>query len=613
MAIMQDGEKIVRIGGACAFFEDSFFGHRAMLRSGVDYLVYDYLAEVTMSILASDPSGSGFHRNFLSDIRPYLREILDKGVRIVTNWGGLDPEGAAQALRELAAELGKSPKIAVVRGDDFLPRIDALKAAGVCEMFSGEPLPDDTEISSANVYFGGFPIAAALDAGADIVITGRVVDSALSLGALIHEFGWSPLDFDKLAAGTLIGHLLECSTQATGGLFTDWLDVPEPENIGNPICECRADGTFILTKPEGTGGSASTGTVVEQMVYEIGNPQAYFVPDVVADFSEVTLSQVGEDRVLVSNARGYAPSGSYKVCATFNTGWRGQVYQPIIGIAAAAKARRQAQALFDRTNLILRERNLRPLDLAHVEVLGAECSYGPRARHADVREVVAMMTVQHQEPAGIEIFIKEQICAISAMAQGTAMNLGGFAPRGVMPLMRVFSFLVPKSEAAPIVTLEGADIGFAMDMPSGYDPAEARQHAEPAIPRDIDAGLTVPLVRLAWGRSGDKGNLFNVGVFAREPRFYPYIAAALSAEVVADWFAHFADDPAHARADRYLLPGSHGLNFVMHDALGGGASVCARVDSLAKSMGQILLDFPIPVSRAIHAELGSVREREDAV
>jgi hypothetical protein len=223
-----------------------------------------------------------------------------------------------------------------------------------------------------------------------------------------------------------------------------------------------------------------------------------------------------------------------------------------------------------------------------------------------------MMTVDHEEPAGIEIFHKEQICAISAMAQGTAMNLGGFAPRGVMPLMRVFSFLVPKSEVAPVVTMERADIGFAMEMPAGYDPAAARRHDEPAWPSDADSGMIVPLVRLAWGRSGDKGNLFNVGVFARQPRFYPYMAAALSAEVVAQWFAHMADDPDHARADRYLLPGSHGLNFVVHDALGGGASVCARVDTLAKAMAQILLDYPVPVSPAIYAELESAIAREAA-
>jgi hypothetical protein len=214
-----------------------------------------------------------------------------------------------------------------------------------------------------------------------------------------------------------------------------------------------------------------------------------------------------------------------------------------------------------------------------------------------------MMTVDHDEPEGVRVFLKEQICAISAMAQGTAMNLGGLMGRGVVPLMQVFNFLLPKSEVAPVVTIEGRDIGFAMNMPSGFAPQMLVRPKEPSVPGDIEAEATVPLVCLAWARSGDKGNLFNVGAFARQPRFFPYIAAALSAEAVAGWFAHLVDDPANARADRYLLPGSDGLNFIVHESLGGGASVCARVDPLAKAMGQILLDFPIPISRTIFEEL----------
>jgi len=597
-------DRSVKIAGATAFFEDSFYGHPAMMRAGAQYIVYDYLAEVTMSILAADTNSPGYHANFLEDIRPYLRELLDSGIRLVTNWGGLNPQGAAEALQGLAKELGKSPKIAVVTGDDLRDRIDELRALGVQEMFSGAALPDDREIGSMNAYFGGFPIAAALGMGADIVITGRVVDSALSLGPLIHEFAWGPEDYDELAAGTLIGHLLECSTQATGGLSTDWMDVPNPEDIGNPICECRADGSFVLTKPEGTGGLVTPGGVMEQMIYEVSDPQAYYAPDAVADFSEARFEQEADNRVRVTGVRGYPPTSTYKVCATYNDGWRGQVYQPIIGIGAAHKARKQAQALFDRTNNILRMRNMKPLNLTHAEILGAECSYGPRSRMGDAREVVAMMTVDHDEPEGVRIFLKEQICAISAMAQGTAMNLGGLMGRGVVPLMQVFNFLLEKDEVTPQVAATWTGGGYEVDNRSGFSPAMLVRPEEPATPGDIAPDLTVPLIELAWARSGDKGNLFNTGVFSREPRFFPYIAAALSAEAVAGWFAHLVDDAALARADRYVLPGSHGLNFVVHDSLGGGASVCARVDPLAKSMGQILLDFPVPVSRAIYAELG---------
>jgi hypothetical protein len=591
----------VRIGGGTAFYDDSMDGHPALLRSGVDYLIYDYLAELTLASL-STRAPEGFSPNFVRDMRPFLREMVTSGTKIVTNWGGLNPHGAAEALRALAREVGCEIKVAVVDGDDLRPRLGELRAKGVREMFSQQVLPD-TEISSANAYFGAFPIAAGLAAGADVVITGRVVDSALALGALIHEFGWRADEFDKLCAGTLIGHLVECSTQVTGGTFTDWEQVPRPAEIGNPIAECFADGTFVLTKPEDTGGLVSVGTVAEQMLYEVSDPQAYIVPDVVCDFSQVKLTQQGPDRVHVEGAKGYAPTAAYKVCATYNEGWRGQVYQPIVGFNARAKAERQAQTLFDRTNRILRDRNAKPLKAAHVEVIGAETSYGPRSKAQGSREVVAMMSVDHDEPEGVQVFLKEQVCAISAMSPGTTLTLGGNLGRGVTPLNRVFNFLMSKTEAAPRVHFEGRELAVAAAAVQVFDPAEIVRPPEPERPADVDPGLTVPLIALAWGRSGDKGNLFNVAAIAREPRFYPYIAAALSAEAVGGWYEHLVADRDHLRVDRFLVPGTSAINFVVHDSLGGGGSVCNRIDPVAKSMAQMLLEYPVPVSRALYQEL----------
>jgi hypothetical protein len=597
-------EKIVRIAGGTAFFDDSFYGHAALIAEGVDYIIYDYLAELTMATLASDSINNpdGFSPNFLRDISPYLHRILGSGTKIVTNWGGLNPDGAAAALRDALTRLGLQARIGVVKGDDLRPRFDELRQRGLRDMFTRAPLPEQP-ISSANAYFGAFPIAAALGAGADIVLTGRVVDSALALGPLIHTFGWTPNDHDRLAAGTLVGHLIECSTQVTGGTFTDWEDVPDPAEIGNPIAECRSDGSFVVTKPKGTGGLVSIGTVSEQMIYEVSDPQAYFVPDAVCDFSSVSLCQDGPDRVLVSGVKGYPPTDTYKICATYADGWRAQVYQPIVGIGAAAKARKQAEMLFTRTNRILRDRNAPPLRATHVEVIGAESSYGPRSRAQEAREVVAMMSVDHDELDAVRIFLKEQVCAISAMAPGTALGLAGNLGRGARPLMHIFSFLLSKREFEPKVSVEGHAILMTIAAQSSFAPSMIERPREPSVPADIDPALTVPLIRLAWARSGDKGNLFNAGVFAREPEFYPYICAALGAEAVADWFAHLVDDPRNPRVDRYLLPGPCGLNFVVHASLGGGGSLCARIDPLAKSMAQILLEYPIPVSRRVAARL----------
>ena len=597
---MNQASKIVRIGGGTAFFDDSFYGHPALIAAGVDYIVYDYLAELTMASLASNSAANpgGFSPNFLRDITPFLPGILASGAKIVTNWGGLNPQGAAAALRTALAELGLFARIGVVEGDDLRPRLDELRAEDVRDMFNGSLLPDSA-ISSANAYFGGFPIAAALSAGADIVLTGRVVDSALSLGPLIHEFGWTSDDYDQLAAGTLVGHLMECSTQVTGGTFTDWEDIPDPSDIGNPIAECHPDGSFVVTKPEGTGGMVSVGTVAEQMIYEVSDPQAYFVPDAVCDFSGVSLSQDRPDRVHVTGVRGYPPTGSYKVCATYADGWRAQVYQPIIGIRAAAKARRQAELLFARTNRILRDRNAPPLRSTHVEVIGAETSYGPRSRAQEAREVVAMMSADHDELDGVEVFLKEQICAISAMAPGTAIGLAGNLGRGARPLMHIFSFLMAKDAFDPAVTVDSRAVSCASPPTRQFVPAMIERPPEPAVPAGIELTATLPLIKLAWARSGDKGNLFNVGAFAREPEFYPFICAALSANAVADWFAHLVDDPRAVKVDRYLLPGPLGLNFVVHDSLGGGGSLCARIDPLAKAMAQILLEYPIPVPRQL--------------
>ncbi|MBV1687845.1 DUF1446 domain-containing protein [Novosphingobium sp. G106] len=602
---MNTAGKVVRIGGGTAFFDDSFYGHPALIAAGVDYVVYDYLAELTMASLASNSAANpgGFSPNFLRDIEAYLPGILQSGAKIVTNWGGLNPQGAACALQAMLDRLALSARIGVVEGDDLRPRLGQLRSRGIRDMFSGAPLPEH-QISSANAYFGGFPIAAALAAGADIVLTGRVVDSALSLGPLIHEFGWTPADYDRLAAGTLVGHLMECSTQVTGGTFTDWEDIPDPSDIGNPIAECRADGTFVVTKPEGTGGLVSIGTVAEQMVYEVSDPQAYFVPDAVCDFSGVSLCQDGPDRVLVEGVRGYPPTDTYKVCATYADGWRAQVYQPIVGMGAAAKARRQAELLFARSNRILRDRNAPPLRAAHVEVIGAETSYGPRSRAQDAREVVAMMSVDHDDLAGVEVFLKEQVCAISAMAPGTAIGLAGNLGRGARPLMHIFSFLLPKVEFTPRVTVGGRELFPGAQADQTFAAAMIARPGEPPVPSDREAEATVPLVKLAWARSGDKGNLFNAGVIARNPAYYPYICAALSAEAVAEWFAHLVDDPKHARVDRYLMPGPRALNFVVHDSLGGGGSLCARIDPLAKAMAQILLEFPVSVSSQMKASLG---------
>jgi len=332
-------EKSVRIGGASGAWGDSPGAFGQLLGAGVDYLMMDYLAEVTMSLLArarlKDPN-AGYPPDFIAYLKPVLTDIARQGVKVATNAGGVNPVGCKRALESVIAELDLTLSVAMVEGDDVMPLTDGLRAGNLREAVSGEPLP--ARLLTANAYLGALPIKAAFDDGADIVITGRCADSALALGILMHEFNWAADDYGHLGAGSLVGHILECGPQATGGNFTDWDQVLGWHNIGYPIAECRSDGSFEISKPGGTGGLIVPGVIAEQILYEIGDPAAYLLPDVTADFSNVRLTQVGPDKVRVENTRGRPPTSHYKVSATYQDGYRAVATVSMVGPNALQKA-----------------------------------------------------------------------------------------------------------------------------------------------------------------------------------------------------------------------------------------------------------------------------------
>ncbi len=603
MNLVGDDDKVVRIGGATASLADTALSVPQLLSRGkLDYLVFDYLAEGSMGILgrlqAANPEmGYGFY--FLSlHVGPYLEDIAVQGVKVVANAGGLNPAGLVSALEKMIHAKGLDLTVACVEGDDLRGRVDELRAAGHSDMFIDTPFPED--VVSANAYLGAFPIAAALDAGADIVITGRVVDSAVVLGPLIHEFGWGLDDLDMLAAGTLAGHLLECGAQVTGGTFTDWRDVPDWDNIGFPIGECHADGSVVITKPEGTGGLVSIGTVAEQILYEVSDPADYIVADVRCDFSHVKLDQIAENRVKVSGAKGRVPTDTYKACITFDGGWRTVAYQPIIGEDAAEKAKRQADALFERGRVLLRAANLVDFTLADMVLIGGEASFGAHANPGGGRELICKLIVDHPDKEGAEIFSREQWAGISGMSVGTSINLA----TQVSPMTGVFLFLLDKESVTSTMTINGVtqDIAVASGMPmSEYVPAQPAQRRI----QNRQGDATVDLVDLAWARSGDKGHLFNVAVIAREPEYLPYLRSALTIEAVSDWYAHLGPEGQLPRVEQFEAPGLNALNFVINDALMGGINASTRLDPAAKGMAQMLLRFPIKVPAALAEKLKS--------
>ncbi|MGL6112228.1 MAG: acyclic terpene utilization AtuA family protein, partial [Rubrivivax sp.] len=395
-------------------------------------------------------------------------------------------------------------------------------------------------------------------------------------------------EYDKLAQGTLAGHLVECGAQCTGGLFTDWDTVPDWDVIGFPIVEAHADASFVITKIAGSGGLVTPASVAEQMLYEIGDPRAYHVPDVACDFTEVRFDADGAERVRVSGAKGRPPTDSYKVSATYMDGFRNAAFLTIVGERAAAKARRTGEALFKRMARMLAEQNLPPFTETRVEVIGAEDMYGANARPA-AREVVLKMAAKSASKAAMELFAREFAAAGTSMAPGTTGLVGG-RPTPT-PVIRLFSFLISKQEVA--VTLQAGDdlTPVALPLDGGFDEAALGPARRYAATPAIEGFSSVPLLRLAHGRSGDKGDKANIGIIARRPEYLPLLNQWLTPERVAEHFKHNAP----SRVERFDLPGCNAMNFLLHDTLGGGGMASLRTDNLAKCYAQVLLSMDVPV------------------
>lgn len=613
----------IRIGGASGFWGDAALATPQLLAgASLNYIVYDYLAEVTLSIMArarAADGSKGYATDFVTAaMAPNLEEIAAQGVRVVSNAGGVNPQACADALRALVDEKGLALRVAVVEGDDLLPRASEFLSAR--EMFSDEPFPDLDRIASINAYLGAFPIAAALDAGADIVVTGRCVDSAVTLGACIHAFAWQPEDLDKLAQGSLAGHLLECGTQATGGNYTDWESIAESlPSAGYPIAEVAADGFFRISKPEGTGGTVTVGSVAEQMLYEIGDSAAYELPDVSCDFSHVQIEQESTDVVAVSGARGLKAPDDYKVSATWADGYRAGQLWTMVGRDAERKARCFADGVFERTAQVLAQRGLPPLGERSVEVLGAETHFGAAGVDRGGREVDVKIAVKHPNAAGIGVFLKEMI-GLALTAPPGLCGFAGARPKPT-PVVRLFSFLIAKDRVPVSVTLDGQHVAVtAGEVASPAAPASqtrerAEGHEPPPVPAgdgddDGGEGIDVPLEWLAFARSGDKGDKANVGVIARKIEFLPYIAAELTADRVAAVFAHFLEASQARPVERFYLPGTAALNFLLHRVLGGGGTASLRADPQGKCYAQVLLGETISVPQSF-ARLHGLVSQDD--
>ncbi|PHR56451.1 MAG: terpene utilization protein AtuA [Robiginitomaculum sp.] len=587
----------IKIAGASGYWGDAAMSTPQLLRDGdIDYLVYDYLAEVTMSILAraraKDPA-LGYAVDFVtSAMGRNLARIAKQNVKVISNAGGVNPMACGEALRALIAKQGLDLKVAVISGDDLVSRAVDFQDKNIKEMFSGKNFPDVAKVASINAYLGAAPIAQALNDGADIVITGRCVDSAVTLGACISHFGWTMDEYDKLAQASLAGHIIECGVQATGGNFTDWELVKDSlVNIGYPIVEVQENANFTVSKPKNTGGLVSVATVSEQMIYEIGDPQTYILPDVVCDFSDVKIEQISEDCVSVRGAIGRPPPKDYKVCATYIDGFRAGMLISFTGLDAAKKAKTYGKASLERAENLLKRVKFPPFAQTSIEVIGADSQYGG-SDNPEIREVVLKLAVRHESMNGAGILIKETTgMALATPAGLSIFNAGRPKPS---PIVRLFSFTLPKDNV--VVKIDSVDTTYTQNADICVAPTP---HAPPKSPPTSEALISVPLIALAWGRSGDKGDKANIGIIARDVKYLPWIWRALTEESVSQYFAHF--NPS--RVERFFLPGVAAINFLLHDVLDGGGMASLRNDPQAKAYAQILLSYKVEIPQGLIPEL----------
>jgi hypothetical protein len=447
----------IRIASGQGFWGDLGSAPREQVRRGpIDYLVMDYLAEVTMSIMQKqrlrDPS-RGYATDFVSLMEEILPDIVRRGIRVITNGGGANPQACREAIFAAARSAGvRGLRVGIVLGDDILARIPELTASGIrfTNMETGEDLAGVRDrLASANVYFGAAPIAQALREGAQIVVTGRTTDTGLTLAPMLHEFGWAGDDWDRMAAGTVAGHILECGAQASGGNFNaDWRSVPDLAHVGFPIAEAYADGTVVITKHPGTGGLVSEATVKEQLLYEIGDPRTYVTPDCIADFTTIRLRQAGPDRVEVSGVRGRPSTGLYKVSMSYADGFTAFGTLTYAWPDALEKARAADRILRTRLN----DLELR-FDEIRTEYLGADSCFGPQARiPADPEEIVVRIGVRSHDRKAVERFSRE----IAPLILTGPPGVTGFAGGRPKPseVIAYWPALIPVAAVRPEIIVE---------------------------------------------------------------------------------------------------------------------------------------------------------------
>jgi hypothetical protein len=584
-------DDVLRIANCSGFYGDRLSAAREMLEGGpIDVLTGDYLAELTMMILFRDRMKhpeAGFARTFLRQMEEVLGTCIERGTKVVVNAGGLNPGGLAAEMQKLAKGLGVTVVIAHIEGDDLLPRLPELQRQGVelRHLDKGTPLSSLTaQVVTANAYLGAWGIVEALQRDADVVICPRVTDAALALGPAAWKFGWARDDWDRLAAGIVAGHIIECGAQCTGGNYSFFKDVPDIERIGFPIAEMHHDGSFVITKHPGTGGLVSTGTVTAQLLYEIQGPR-YLNPDATARFDSIHLQQEGADRVRVSGIRGEPPPPTTKVCINYLGGYKNAMTFVLAGLDIEDKARLAEETLWKLVGGTER--------FAEVSVrLVRSDRVDPQLND----DAFAYLQVVVKDPDAAKVgraFSNKAVEMALANYPGFFITSppGDAVPYGVYWPALIASELI---EHQVVIGSERIDIP-PVTLPPGAHDASVPPVEIPAAPDGPTERL--PLGTICGARSGDKGGNANVGVWAKNRAVYAWLEAYLT----SDRFRQLVPEAAPLNIERHPLPNLLSINFVIAGLLGDGVAASTRSDPQAKSLGEYLRAKMADIPRALLA------------
>jgi hypothetical protein len=586
----------IRIANAGGFWGDDLGVLRRQLEGGeVDYISSDFLAEVTMSILRKQQlknEALGYVTDFVDQIVDVADLMKSKGVRMITNAGGINPIGCARKILSELEKKGVSLKIAVVDGDNIVDRIDEFypNKAGFTNMDSGEDFNTIIEnIQSANVYLGVPPLLKALESGADLILAGRVTDTSVTMAPMIHELGWKLDDWDKLAAGLVAGHIIECGAQSTGGNFTDWQKVERWDNMGYPIVEMNQNGDFTVYKHENTGGLISVDTVREQLVYEMGNPDQYISPDVVADFTHLRLEELEKNRVLVSGAKGYPSTPYLKVSMAYEDGYKATSSIVISGGRVLNKAQEFEKIFWDRLNTDFLKNN--------TEFVGYNACHQHLAEDIDPNEILLRLSVYDTDVSKIRNFSMSIAPLILSGPPGVAVT-GGRAR--MQQVITYWPTLIPKECITSTVHVlnaageieESHEIGSVLGKEEELKKMEIVEHTGYVDPDwERDRLITVPIRDICLGRSGDKGDTVNVGLLARSEEIYQYLKHDLTASKVANMFAELTK----GKVVRYEIDNLMALNFLLEESLDGGGTKSLMIDAQGKTFASALLNQEIVI------------------